>query len=237
MKRSVRLTALPLAAFLTIALAAGPAAAAKSDTQIAKAGVLVASDLPNTWTSSPPDNSGSKQVEKIAAKVPSCKEYLAFSKANKGNTNAESRDFSLGDDDLSNKAFVYKSNAAAQKAMQAIGASDVADCLTQVFQKVLDRQIASSPKSAKTVKSATASIAPVSDLTGVGDDAVGYAGGLDIQLTDGTDQQLLVGVLAVRTGRALTTFSFSAPPTDSGFSTVLDSAITASTTRTKDALA
>lgn len=236
MKRFARLSALPAAAFLTITLVAGPATAATSDAQIAKAGVIVASDLPTTWTSSPPDNSGNKQVEKIAAKVPSCKQYLAFSKANKGTTNAESRDFSLGDDDLSNKAFVYKSNAAASKAMKAIGATNVADCLTTVFQKVLDAQIASDPASARTVKSATASIEPVTALTGVGDDAVGYAGGLDIQLTDGTAQQLLLGVLAVRNGRALTTFSFSAPPTDSAFTTVLDNAINASLTRTQDVL-
>jgi len=231
-----RMLSFAIAGTAAIGLLAGPVGAATSDAQIAKAGTIVASDLPATWTSKAPDNSSNKKVEKIAAKVPSCKSYLAFTKANQGTTNAESRDFSQGDDDLSNKAFVYKNNAAAQTAMRAISASNVSDCLTTVFQKVLDAQIASDPASRKTVKSAAASIEPVADLPGVGDDAVGYAGGLNIQLTDGTAQQLLLGVLAVRNGRAVTTFSFSAPPADSGFTSVLDNAIDASITRTQDAL-
>ena len=49
-----------------------------TDRQIATAGVLVASDLPTTYTQSARDTSSDAQTTKVAAKLPACKKLVAF---------------------------------------------------------------------------------------------------------------------------------------------------------------
>jgi hypothetical protein len=235
MNRFTRLTALPVAAFLTIAVVAGPAAAA-SDAQIAKAGMIVASDVPSTWQSSPPDSSDDKELEELAAKIPGCKKYLAARKSNDRAARAESRDFSTGVEDLSNTVWVFASEKSAKKSFAAMTDSTIDDCLTELFKQALDEQTSSEP----TVRGVRVAIVQTDDLPAIGDDVIGYTGGAEFSMSNGTTQRLLLGNFTTRVGRSIITYALSGPAGPNGFSTsynaAIDAAIGSTVERMEDAL-
>ena len=72
-------------------------------------------------------------------------------------------------------------------------------------------------------------------LPATGDDIAGYAGGVEITYKDGTVEQLLTGTALVRVGRVLLTYSFSAPPSATDYTSALDSAIENTVSRTEKA--
>ncbi len=93
--------------------AASVPAGAASDRTVARAGTLVAKDVPSAWTSKPPDNSGEQALKKAAAGIPTCREYLAVRKSTDTATNAESRTFTDGANELSNEVWVFPNAAKA----------------------------------------------------------------------------------------------------------------------------
>ena len=234
LRRAVAVTgAAALAATLTVGTAAAPAGAA-SDSAIAKAGVIVQSDLGSQWSGAPADESGNKLALKAAAEYPECKDYILLNKLNRKQPNADSKDWTLDDQSISDKSFVYSSESAAKKAMTLAKSPDMADCLTSSFQSLLGDQLAKSPEASKVARF-NVLIDEVTGLPATGDDIAGYAGGVEITYKDGTVEQLLTGTALVRVGRVLLTYSFSAPPSATDYTSALDSAIENTVSRTEKA--
>lgn len=230
LRRVVAVTATATLATVATALPAGAA----SDSQIAKAGTVVQTDVGRDWTGAPQDESGNKLARKAAADYPQCKDYLLLDKSNQAQPKAASKDWTLDDQSISNKVFVYKSIPAASKAMTLAKGSTMGDCLTSTFQSVLGQQLKTSPQSAN-VTSFNAVIKAVADLPSMGDDVVGYSGGVQVNYKDGSVVQLLTGTAIVRVGRVLLAYTFSAPPTATDFATALDTSLANTVARTAKA--
>ena len=231
-----------LLAILTLMLAtsalfvgAGPASAA-TDQEIADQGIIVAGDVPSTWTAEPSDSSSDKQNLKLAARTKGCKQYVAFAAANEKATKAASDDYSSSNNEqVSNKSYVHKSEAVATKVMTAVGSSTVADCLSTVFQKAITAEIAKDKSARKAIDSVDMSLEPV-DLGDVGVPSVAYEGTLSINLKDGTSQDLDVGLVAVQVEQVVLTYSLQAPPDAADISDVIATVVTNTVTRTVNAL-
>jgi hypothetical protein len=223
---------------VAVALAAAPASAApSSDTKTAKAGVIVTGDVPSSWQSTPADDSSDKELERAARKIPDCKGYLAVRKTLDQAANAKSRDFAAGDESLSNEVWVFPSTTKAKKAFAAMSDRSIEDCLTTLFQDQFERLTSSDP----TVRELRVVIAQTTDLPAVGDDIVGYGGGAEMGLANGTFQRLPVSNAVVRVGRSIISYTFSGGPTATGaytqsFLDGIDRALEATVSRMKDAL-
>jgi hypothetical protein len=195
------------------ALVAAPAGAAPKDSKLAQRGVLVASDMPSSWTSGPPENSSDAQIERAAAAIPDCTTYLAVRKANKSATHAESRTYSDGTTELSNEVWVFPSIGKAKKVFADMESSTIAPCLTTLFQQLLEADLADDPS----VASVTVDIDQSNNLSGLeGDDTVAYGGPATALGTDGSSDRFLMANFAVRSGRAILSFSVFGPPTANG---------------------
>ena len=220
------------------ALVATPAgASSSSDKKAAKAGVIVAADVPSSWQSSPADSSSDKEIEKAAKKISDCKEYLAVRKTLDKAPKAKSRDYATGDESLSNEVWVFSSASKATKAFDGMSATSNEDCLTVLFQDQFEALAARDPS----VDTVDVRIVQTSDLPSVGDDIVGYAGGAEVTLTDGSVQRLPVSNAIVRVGRSILSYTFSGGPTPSGsystaFLNVVDEALDTTVSRMEDAL-
>lgn len=235
MPRLARVIAVLAAAGITLAVGAGPAAAA-SDRQIAAAGIIVATDLPATWIASPPDISGDKQALARATKTPGCKDYVRFARANETTTKAASASYTLDDQVISNKSYVYEQPAAADRAMAAISGPTVGGCLGRVFEQTIDAQLETNTKEQRAITGVNVIVAPV-DFQAVGDDTVAFEGAVTIALKDKSTQELLVGLLAVRIDRVVTTYSLSTPPdTAAAVQNPFADAVSATLVRTARAL-
>lgn len=234
MPRLARVIAVLAAVVITLAVGAGPAAAA-SDRQIAAAGVIVASDLPATWVASPPDISGDKEALARAAKTPGCTDYVRFARANQGTTKAASASYTLDDQLISNKSYVYQQPAGADRTMVAISAPTVGGCLGRVFEQTIGAQLETNKRQQRVITGVNVIIAPV-DFQAVGDDTVAFDGTVTITLKDKSTQELLVGLLVVRIDRVVTTYSLSTPPAAAAVQTPFADAVSATLVRTAQAL-
>jgi len=224
-----------VATLVALAVGAGPAAAA-TDRQIAAAGIIVASDLPATWVASPPDISADKAALARAAKTPGCKDYVRFARANERTTKAASDSYTLDDQLISNRSYVYKTAARANTTMAAINGPTVGGCLGRVFEQTIDAQIESNKRQQQAIADVAVSIAPV-EFQAVGDATVAFEGTVTITLKDKSTQELLVGLLAVRIDRVVTTYSLSTPPaTAAAVQTPFADAVSATLVRTAQAL-
>ncbi len=210
MPRLTRVIAVVAAVASTLAATAGPAAAA-SDRLIAAAGIIVATDLPATWVASPPDIASEQQALARAAKTPGCREYVRFARANQTTTKAASANYTLDDQLISNRSYVYEQPAAAERTMAAISGPTVGGCLGRVFEQTIGAQLETNKKQQRAITGVNVIIAPV-DFQAVGDDTVAFEGTVTITLTDKSTQELLVGLLVVRIDRVVTTYSLSTPP-------------------------
>jgi len=190
------LVAVPLAVLVAFA---GPAAAdSKSDKAILKAGVITKNDVPDGWTSKKASSSsealrGISECKKIRA---------AIEKAKKNQPRADSRAFSdpITDGATSAESTVYafKDDTAAGKFLANFQGDAVATCLQKSLEK--------SPVGKTTEGSPT--ISPVTDLQGVGDEAVGHE--LTIQLpVRGQLTPAYIDFIGVRVGRAFIGFNFT----------------------------
>lgn len=210
----LRRAAIAVLALALIAVVAAPAgAASKKDSKLAKQGVLVAKDVPASWTSSPSDNSSGPELERAAADIPDCETYLAVRKANKTAANAESRTFTDGTTELSNEVWVFPTAAKAKKVFADMQSSTIAPCFTELFQSLFEAQLATNPQ----VASVDVSISQSNDLPGLeGDATVGYGGPGVVRNTDGTTERFLMANFAVRSGRAVLSFAVFGPPDANG---------------------
>jgi hypothetical protein len=215
---------------LVVALAA-PAAAATTDKQLARAGVLVQSDFPSGWTASPRAKTSDAALDAAAAKVVSCKPFLAFSKANRRNPRARSQNFEQGQSNVTNSVSVYGSTARAEAAMATFADSRMPDCLQKLFNAEYEKQLERDEKTAAQVTSVTTEIAAVPDVR-IGDQAVAYQGTVDIGLKGGTTETIGLGFATSRVGKAVSGYSWTS---DTDISATLQPAIVSSVTRLQDA--
>jgi hypothetical protein len=190
-----------------IAVAAGVAAAvglvapavagvksAASDKAILKAGVLTAADVPSTWTSAKQADAGTKGFKGIA----SCKQIVAATDTARRGPRALS--LSFGDTAPTSAAgaqdtvYAFKNVKAAQQYVVAYEASKAAKCFQDAFNRA--------------TSGSQATVTPITDLQGVGDQAVG-----DQASVTGTDQNgravhVIDDLVGVRVGRAIVVFNF-----------------------------
>jgi hypothetical protein len=218
-----------VALMLAVTLPAG--AAATSDEQVAHAGVLVASDFPAGWKESPQAKSSDKARDAAAAKVVSCRPYLAFSKANRKNPRAKSPNFDMGHSNVTNTVSVYASTAKAEAAMATFSDPRMSDCLQKLFDTAYAQQLKRDPKTAKQVTSVSTVIAPIPDVR-VGDQALAYQGTVDIGLKDRATERVGLGFAAARVGRAIAGYSWTS---DTDISATLQPAIVTSVDRLQEA--
>src|SRR4029079_7769381 len=174
-----------------MAPAAGAAATGRAtDEEIATAGVLVASDLPATYTQSARDTSSDAQISKMAAKLAACKKLVAFMKAADKGTEVKSDDFDQGQTSIDNTLTVFPSAAKAKAAVDSYAATGVPACFEQLVAKIAQQ---SGGKAKGTIKK-------VNDVS-AGDQAIAYEGPVTITESDGTSSTLAFGNLVIRVGR------------------------------------
>ena len=179
---------------------AAPAAAgeSRSDKAILKAGVITRDDVPSDWTSERGGSSG-----RALRGISECKKInAAVENAKKKEPRARSREFqdpvSQGTTSAENAVYAFKDENAATRFIANYQGSDADACFDKAAAKVASEQPTAE----------TPSVAPITDLQGVGDEAVGY----EIVVTfsqSGQSFTLYLDIVAVRVGRAVLGFNFS----------------------------
>lgn len=215
------------AALLTgvLAPAAGAASSGATDKQIATAGVIVASDLPATYTQSPRDTSSDAKMLKVAAKLSACKKLVAFMKATNKSTEVKSDDFIQGQTQIDNTVTVFPTAAKAKAAVDAYAATGVPACYGQLVGKVAQQSGGSAQAAIKKVKDVSA-----------GDQSIAYEGPVQITESDGTTTTLAFGSLVIRVGRGVAVYSYN-HDAQTSISTDLANAVESSGGRLQRALA
>jgi hypothetical protein len=190
--------AVPVAASLALAAPAMAAAQSKSDKAILKAGVITKADVPAEWTSKRGKSSGDalkglKECKKINAAVAAAKQ---------DEPRARSREFSdpvpANATTAENAVYVFADKKSAGKFVSAYKGSAATACFNRLGTEVVrNRPVAAPP-----------SVAPITDLQGVGDEATGY----EIATTftqNGGNATLYIDFIVVRVGRAALGFAFT----------------------------
>jgi hypothetical protein len=195
-RRVFILAAVPVATAVAVA---APAASAdsKSDKAILKAGVVTRADVPADWTSS------KASTTDRAFKVPECKEIrAAVDTAKRKAPRAQSRQFeepgSAGTAFADSTVYAFANVDAATKLVAPYQSANAPTCFEAGTTKALSgTKAAGSP-----------TVSPITDLQGVGDDAVGYE--IQVPFTSGTESaSLYLDFVVVRVGRAVIGFRFS----------------------------
>src|SRR5439155_17861939 len=92
---------------------ASAGASAADDQRLARTGVLQRSDFPTGWTQSSRGTGTDREVDGQAAKITSCRPFVAYARANRKNPRALSPNFDLGQSTVTNTVSVYPSTARA----------------------------------------------------------------------------------------------------------------------------
>ena len=190
--------AVPVAASLAFAAPAIAAAQSKSDKAILKAGVITKADVPAEWTSKRSKSSGDalrglKECKKINSAVAAAK---------RDEPRARSREFAdpvlANATTAENAVYVFADKKSAGKFVSAYKGSAATACFNRLGTEVERNRPAATPPS----------VAPITDLQGVGDEAVGY----EIATTftqNGGSATLYIDFIVVRVGRAALGFAFT----------------------------
>jgi hypothetical protein len=224
-----------LVAVVAAGASAGPFAfaATSSPAQVAQAGVLRRSDFPAAWKQAPRRASADDELDQRAAKIASCKPFLAFSRANKKNPRAKSPDFDLQQAHVNNAVSVYPSVATATSAIRRFTDARLPHCLDQLFTAQFKAQLAKDKAVAKQISSVKVKIPRLAGVQ-IGDEAVAYEGTVDVSLKNGTVTTFGLAVIAVRVGNAIAGYSYTA---DTDISAALQPAIVSSVSRLQGATA
>jgi hypothetical protein len=225
LRRAV-VTAVVTGALLVGAAAPAMAASSGARREIARAGVLVPSDFPATWTQTARTPSSDAALDAAAAKVASCRAFRAFSAANRRNPRAKSKTFEHAHSDVTNTVSVYATAPAAANAIHTFSDTRIPACLETLFRTEFREQLDRGSTKGD-VSSIAVSIAAVPGLR-IGDDAVAYQGPVAVQLRNGSRQTIDLGIAAVRVGEAVSGYSWTS---DVDISQALQPAIVASVAR------
>ncbi len=189
------------------------------------------SDFPSGWQQGKRSDTSNSELDAKAAKIASCKPYMAFSKANRGNPHQSSPDFSLDHSSVTNAVSVYPSDAKATAAMLVFSDPRLPTCFDRLFTTVFRGELAKNKRVAKQITGVTTDIAPIAGVR-IGDEAVVYQGTVTVTLKAGAPQKIGLGVMSVRTGRALVGYSWTS---DVGIESALQPAIITSVGRLQKA--
>jgi hypothetical protein len=187
-----------IAASLALAAPAGAAGESKSDKAILKAGVITKADVPAEWTSTKGDSSGD-----ALKGIRDCKKInSAVAEARENEPRTRSRDFSdpvpQNATSAENAVYAFENAKAARKFVAAYKGSAANTCFERLAAEVAkDRPTASPP-----------TVAPITDLQGVGDEALGYEIAATFTQEGGT-ATLYIDFVVVRVGRAVLGFGFT----------------------------
>lgn len=187
------------AAFVVLVALAGPVAAgeSKSDKAILKAGVITKADVPAGWKSKKSSSS-----ENNLKGISECKQIKsAVDNAKKKVARADSRDFedpaANAGASAENTVYAFKDATAASKFVANFQGDTAAECLR--------KGLARNTKEVDTAGSAR--ISAITNLEGVGDEAVGYEMTINFAVDNPTTAYL--DFIAVRVGRAFVGFGFT----------------------------
>jgi len=198
---------------------------------VAQAGVLQATDFPAGWKESTRPASSDNELDSQAAKITTCKPFLAFSKANKKNPRAESPNFDLEQSHVNNTVSVYPSVTTATAAMKIFDNARLPACLDKLFSAEFKTQLAKDKKVAKQLRSIKVDIGRLEGLA-IGDEVAAYKGTVEVGLQGGTTSTFGLAVIAIRVDNAFAGYSYTA---DSDISAALQPAIVSSVGRLKAA--
>jgi hypothetical protein len=209
-----------------LAPAAGAASTGSAgDKQIATAGVLVAGDLPATYTESPRDTSSDAKTQKLATKLSTCRKLVAFRKATDKYPEAKSDDFDQGQTKIDDTVTVFPSAAKAKAAVDAYSATGLPACFSQLVGKLAQQAGGKAQGDIKKVKDVSA-----------GDQAIAYEGPVTITESDGSSGTLAFGNLVIRIGRGVAVYSYN-HDAQTTITDDLKRAVNSSGARLQDALA
>jgi hypothetical protein len=184
-----------VAAFALVAPAGAGAKSAASDKAILRAGVLNAADVPSTWTATKQTDSGSKNYKGIA----SCKQIAAAIDTARRGPRVLSPQFSdpaAGSNALAeDTVYAFKTVKGAKQFLAPYQATNLTTCLEAAFKRAIGGQ-------------AQATVTPITDLQGVGDDRVGYEAGITLTDQTGKPVHVIADIIGVRVGRAIVGFDF-----------------------------
>jgi hypothetical protein len=194
-----RASVLVVAALATLVAFAAPAAAgeSKSDKAILKAGVITKADVPSDWTSKKASSSDQQ------LRAPECREIkTAVDKAKKNTPRRRSRDFEPSGSGSATSAqdtvYAFKNVSGATSFFANYSDSTANAC----FEALADELASGEPTAG------SPAVAPITDLQGVGDEAVGYE--ITIPYAAGGESTTLyVDFVVVRQGRVVLGFGFS----------------------------
>jgi hypothetical protein len=112
--------------------------------------------------------------------------------------------------ELDNTVYVFPTVREAKSVMRRFAESDLAGCFQRFHQRSADEQVRRSrdPRTPVSVKVTTRQL-PVSQYPQA-DDIVGFVATLTAKWSDGSNGQRLTGYEAMRVGRIITDFNFSA---------------------------
>jgi hypothetical protein len=207
------------------------AATRAEDVQIAKAGTLVAADLPATFTSTPaPSSSSSADKIELAKGIPGCAPYIALQKVTAAQPQAISPDFDDEASTVSNEVDVFKKDRAAADALALFAKPSMVGCLQKFYKKVVSQ--AATPDTGVTSLSVTLDRR---DIAGLGDDSVVYEGNVTLVAPDGSQELIVMGIAAIQVGRAVDVVMYQTSSPD--VAAIVTPAIDASVARLRTALA
>ena len=190
--------AVPVAASLALAAPAMAAGESKGDKAILKAGVITKSDVPAEWTSKRGKSSGDalkglKECKKINTVVAAAKQ---------DDPRARSREFADSVPEnatmAENAVYAFESAKRAGKFVAAYNGSAATACFDRLATEVARSRPTAGPPT----------VSPITDLQGVGDEALGY----EIAATftqNGGNATLYIDFVVVRVGRAVLGFGFT----------------------------
>ena len=190
--------AAPVAVSLALAAPALAAGESKGDKAILKAGVITKADVPAEWTSKKGKSTGDaltglKECKKINTTVAAAKH---------DDPRARSREFAdpvpSNAKTAENAVYAFPDQKSAGKFVAAYKGSAATACFDKLGAEVARSRPTAAPPT----------VSPITDLQGVGDEAVGYEIAATFTQNGGT-ATLYIDFIVVRVGRAVLGFGFT----------------------------
>jgi hypothetical protein len=241
---SRRLATIVVAALVTVTLAAcGSSESSKStpkstsksgspatsvDKKAMRAGAVRASDFPTGWrdTGKPSSSSSDKATKRVANGIADCREFVKQADVEDRRTKIKSNEFenaaeAAADPDQastsSNDVVAYASAAEAKTAYDAFAGSSTTACLQQLFDQLLQQQLAASTTPGQPSPTLTTSVERLG-VPAAGDATTGYEVVVTIEL-GAESQQLALVVQLVRVDQYIVNYTgtlYQAPPDQFG---------------------
>jgi hypothetical protein len=190
--------AVPVAASLAFAAPAIAAGESKGDKAILKAGVITKADVPAEWTSK-----RAKPTSDSLKGIKDCRRInSAIANANDNEPRALSREFAdpvpENATNAQNAVYAFESTKAARRFVSPFRRSAAPACFEKLGAAIGRQRPTAGPPT----------VSPITDLQGVGNEAVGY----EIAATftqNGGSATLYIDFISVRVGRATMIFAFT----------------------------